>query len=39
MISVPFESEYVEFGRFFSGIPLPENSQKECGLRKILKMT
>ena len=31
MISVPFELEYVEFGILFSGIPLPEKSQKEYG--------
>ena len=32
MISVPFELEYVEFGMLTPGIPLPEKSQKECGL-------
>ena len=31
MISVPFELEQVEFG--IPGIPVPEKSQKECGLR------
>ena len=33
MISVPFELEYVELGVLIPGIPLPEKSQKECGLR------
>ena len=32
MISVPFELEQVEFGILIQGIPLPEKSQKECGL-------
>ena len=32
MISVPFELEQVEFGMLIPGIPLPEKSQKECGL-------
>ena len=32
MISVPFELEYVEFEVLVPGIPLPEKSQKECGL-------
>ena len=32
MISVPFELEQVEFGILIPGIPLPEKSQKECGL-------
>ena len=36
MISVPFELEKVEFGIFIAGIPLPERSQKECGLRLLL---
>ena len=33
MISVPFELEWVEFGILIPAIPLPEKSQKECGLR------
>ena len=32
MISVPFELEQVEFGILIPAIPLPEKSQKECGL-------
>ena len=32
MISVPFEVEYMKFGILIPGIPLPEKSQKECGL-------
>ena len=32
MFSVPFELEWVEFEIFIPGIPLPEKSQKECGL-------
>ena len=32
MISVPFELELVEFRIFIPAIPLPEKSQKECGL-------
>ena len=32
MISVPFELEQAEFGILILGIPLPEKSQKECGL-------
>ena len=32
MISVPFELEQVEFGMLIPSIPLPEKSQKECGL-------
>ena len=32
MISVPFEQEGVEFGLLIPGNPLPEKSQKECGL-------
>ena len=34
MISVPFELDKVEFGILIPGSPLPEKSQKECGLRK-----
>ena len=33
MISVPFELEWVEFGKLIPGIPLPEKSQKLCSLR------
>ena len=33
MISVPFELEQMEFGMLIPGIPLPEKSQKECGLK------
>ena len=33
MISVPFELEQVEFEMRIPGIPLPEKSRKECGLR------
>ena len=33
MTSVPFELEQVDFGILIPGIPLPEKSQKECGLR------
>ena len=32
MITVPFEPEEAEFGILIPGIPLPEESQKECGL-------
>ena len=32
MVSVPFELEYVKFEVLIPGIPLPEMSQKECGL-------
>ena len=39
MISVPFELEWVEFGILISAIPLPENSQKECGLREVKKLS
>ena len=35
MISVPFELEYVEFGMVIPGSPLPEKSQKKCGLSLI----
>ena len=33
MISVPFEPVWVEFGILIPAVPLPEKSQKECGLR------
>ena len=33
VITVPFELEQVEFGILIPGIPIPEKSQKECGLR------
>ena len=33
MISVPYELEKVEFGILIPGIPLPEKSQKECGIK------
>ena len=33
MISVPFKLEQVEFAMLIPVIPLPEKSQKECGLR------
>ena len=33
MVFVPFELEKMEFGILIPGIPLPEKSQKECGLR------
>ena len=33
MISVPFDLGLVEFGIYIPGIPLPEKSQKECGLK------
>ena len=32
MISVTFELEQVELEILIPGIPLPEKSQKECGL-------
>ena len=32
MMSVPFELGYVELEMVILGIPLPEKSQKECGL-------
>ena len=35
MIFVSFELEHVEFGTLIVGIPLPEKSQKECGLSPI----
>ena len=33
MISVTFE--HLEFGMLIPGIPLPEKSQKECGLSSL----
>ena len=38
LISVPFELEWVEFRILIPDIPLPEKSQKECGLSVDLKL-